>query len=1113
MKHASIAKIGILSSFMIALLMGMSSAGSCGNVPTTISTLINGCIPINIINTQGSATANGFTVELGNFPITAFAGNFVVYNTISGNTAEAWAANNGLVWMQLPYPIAANTGANDVYAIGVNTANANFFTGGANGIGAAPNATSTCGQYDNGASVFTNEWNFCNQIPSGWGVFHTTQTATNVIISNGGYANTIASNFGNSANTVDMYANLLGGSTANVCAGFTTLACASGSDNVASFLVSGTGGASINCAVQSSGGFTQINSCQPAGLAIWSVSYQGTANYIVSYTPPPNVINTAAVPSAQENIGIAAQATGNPAQSLYWALYRVNPPNGIMPTIQYGAFKSTGATTLTITPNPVIYPSTSTLSASTVPATDVIEIMISGNNYGTNNVVCSGIGSCSATFNSIFGVGANSLPATFTINAFDTNSLTQSVQTLTVNKANTILALSSCSNSPLPFSCTTTGSQITTTWNAPSSTLYLGSNSVGTSNALSNTVSDTENSLYQYAYTFNSAGNGFYNSNSVNALFYGYVPLTVQNSTLTIQAAPPSNAFGNTHYPYKLTTPAVGNPPYNVIYSLSNSVTGGANSLLLSNIANITWIPPTNNPGGSTIFTATENQLGNSVKIGLNIPTNMVVLNNCAPAFNLTAENFTYFPLALFMQNTCWLSPPSNWILNTYTANTAGNVIDTAGTNTMTLPLNVKANYFTPTYSFNLTSAFGLSQNSLPVNAFKWPLSNTAAVAPYTREILNISTFDQHSFNSLVTTTSVIQTDLFNGWVIANQTSISSNVFKQYIAQSSFQNPPLSQTTITLSSTAASHFLAINNYCPGIINSGSYRSFSPYLVDLNGSLYTFNIYSGYGNAGNGDFMQVQDGISTATAIMVQQFKIQSTPFALALENGGSYAFKFYDSNCNLIYATNFSVWGNPITISIPINQTVPKLQLPNITVLCTKTPITMNTMNVACSGNDRNNIITSWNLSVYNVSVASGWVFSQAHNVAASSFSYTFNSLSNVSATRVIATAIAPGGIQYPYTFDFNTNSLQTGLGVFARAFLTLLFLLIGLGIGAAGESSGVIADNHMLSTTLMLEAFILALTYVIGLATFIPLAAVIILILFLIVIGVMVHRHEDGLI
>lgn len=111
------------------------ASGGCGNVP---SSLIESCYPINITNTQSSATQVGFQQELTNLPFNALAGNFIVYNSISGQAIDSWVQSNSIAWINLgSNTIGAGASANGIYYLGLGKGTTNFFTTGI--TGEAPN--------------------------------------------------------------------------------------------------------------------------------------------------------------------------------------------------------------------------------------------------------------------------------------------------------------------------------------------------------------------------------------------------------------------------------------------------------------------------------------------------------------------------------------------------------------------------------------------------------------------------------------------------------------------------------------------------------------------------------------------------------------------------------------------------------------------------------------------------------------------------------------------------------------------------------------------------------------------------------------------------------------
>lgn len=113
------------------ILFSVSYASGCGNVP---SSLIKSCYPLNITNTQSSATSVGFQQELTNLPFNALAGNFIVYNSISGSAINSWVQSNSIAWINLgSNTINAGSSANGIYYIGLGSSSTNFFNTGITG--------------------------------------------------------------------------------------------------------------------------------------------------------------------------------------------------------------------------------------------------------------------------------------------------------------------------------------------------------------------------------------------------------------------------------------------------------------------------------------------------------------------------------------------------------------------------------------------------------------------------------------------------------------------------------------------------------------------------------------------------------------------------------------------------------------------------------------------------------------------------------------------------------------------------------------------------------------------------------------------------------------------
>ena len=799
--------------------------------------------------------------------------------------------------------------------------------------------------------------------------------------------------------------------------------------------------------------------------------------------------------------------------------------NGQVATFGYTvapiSISQASSATLSITPNPINYGAgTSTITAACFPSSDNCNI-----DYPLGTHLASGTGSAAYT-TPILAAGSYNYYANDISDSLTSNII------LVVNSGSMTYSLNNCTNEawtyPGSYSCTSTGK-----FSYPSNqlaaeqqvvgTLNLNSAPVGTTTSSTNTISNTiTNTIGKECYTFSTASTAnFLSGNAVPICWVGYTPLYTQSPSSTITVNTLGNTITTGYIPYYLYTQS---PSPAITYGLNNGI------ILQSNAANVSYLIGNGFSTGPETFTANEFQPSNPLSTVVNIVQSFTTLNTmlfnsaaCTPGLTPASTPIQYFPLQFSaLTRNCWNSIPSTYTIDGYTNSSANGIIVTSGSNTLTEPINIRANYnmFSPHYSFNLTSNNGQSLNSVSLiagcgNSF-FEASNSAPAAPCTRVLLNISTYDQRTFGKLNTTTTSVLVGTFNGWTVSNQTSFTGNTYKIYIPTSSFQNPALTLTTTTLSSSATSHFQAINNYCPTTLTSAQSSWLRPYLVDLNGSLYTFNIYQGYSNAGNNDYMWVMDGVNNATAINVQQFRVTGTPFALALENGGLYSFRFYNPNCGIISASNYSIWSNPISLNLPqANNTQSPIKTANVTTSCVKSFLTKNTMAVTCTGTDTQNLVSSWKVTLYNISSISGWTASNTFNESTASFSQTLSPLSNFSPTQVTVVWFGQG-FSGSQSFQFNQNVIQSGLSTAARGFIILLFLLVGLGLGVAGASTGAIEQVHAPSTTIFIEALMIALLFFTGLlgnatSPFIPNYIVIGILVLMMFVGIQSHHHESS--
>ena len=133
-------------------------------------------VPITIDNTQSTATPNPFQ-QMIKIPISTFSSylydnntsaNFEFYyanNTIIPAWIESVNASTIVVWLKL-YSIPASSSIRIYMGFALKSTNL-LSNSGTTGIGEAPQLSKTYAQYDDGASVFNNYWNFAGtSLPS-----------------------------------------------------------------------------------------------------------------------------------------------------------------------------------------------------------------------------------------------------------------------------------------------------------------------------------------------------------------------------------------------------------------------------------------------------------------------------------------------------------------------------------------------------------------------------------------------------------------------------------------------------------------------------------------------------------------------------------------------------------------------------------------------------------------------------------------------------------------------------------------------------------------------------------------------------------------------------------
>ena len=174
---------GLMSELAIVTIKGLTATPSSSSSSSSSFALPSGVTyyaNVVITNSQSTATPAPFQQEV-QIPESDYS-NYISYNGVSanfeffyngGSVIPAWIESNSsgtlTVWLNLANGIPASNSIT-VY-IGFAPETTNLLSGsGTTGIGEAPQLSQSYAEYDDGASVFNNYWNFAGtSLPSGWG--------------------------------------------------------------------------------------------------------------------------------------------------------------------------------------------------------------------------------------------------------------------------------------------------------------------------------------------------------------------------------------------------------------------------------------------------------------------------------------------------------------------------------------------------------------------------------------------------------------------------------------------------------------------------------------------------------------------------------------------------------------------------------------------------------------------------------------------------------------------------------------------------------------------------------------------------------------------------------
>ncbi|MEM3178059.1 MAG: hypothetical protein QXT36_02645 [Candidatus Micrarchaeaceae archaeon] len=335
-----------------------SSTAVLYSKPSTLPSGITSYVPIEITNQQSTATPAPFQ-QMVQFQESTYS-NYIAYN---GNTANfefftgngaiipAWIESNNsgtiTVWLKLANGVGPGSANAITIYLGFASPSTNLLSSsGTSGIGEAPQLSSTYGQYDDGASVFSNYWNFAGtSLPSGW----TTQAnGDNIVVDNGITMTTAGSDY-----VAYAWYNTALNPQNTVLEAYFTAATSNGAahdetiDWITSTSLPTTAGwpSTPFIAVGMHNTFEIYNgSSQSSGNTqftpvIVSIAYTSSnvANPYFDYSSQnvpsesANSLMSSAYPTIELNWG------GYNTLSIDWLRTRAYPPNGVMPSVSFGS--------------------------------------------------------------------------------------------------------------------------------------------------------------------------------------------------------------------------------------------------------------------------------------------------------------------------------------------------------------------------------------------------------------------------------------------------------------------------------------------------------------------------------------------------------------------------------------------------------------------------------------------------------------------------------------------------------------------------------------------------------------------------------------------------------
>ncbi|MBE5728877.1 hypothetical protein IHI26_00725 [Candidatus Parvarchaeota archaeon] len=317
----------------------------------TVPNSVEAYVGVILNNTQSSPTPAPFQ-QMINVPNTASFWNYI--NTTSGyfgqnveffygngkiipSWLESYNSSSGKWWIKIGTISASSV--TKIY-MGFASKTTNLFN--TNNVGEAPQLPSTYAEYDDGANVFNNYWNFAGtSLPSGWsGSGYTINNGLSIPYSS--YAITTTDYGLNAAQVLDFYGDFpLATSADNAGFGYTLSSSAvTSSTAIQTWFEINNGVWSDDYAggLVDNGASYAATAALATGSNVYTVYWpsSSSASFSVNYgavTTLTSDIYTSQLPIGGANTQ-GSQATAGP---IYWGRIRAYPPSGVMPSVTFGS--------------------------------------------------------------------------------------------------------------------------------------------------------------------------------------------------------------------------------------------------------------------------------------------------------------------------------------------------------------------------------------------------------------------------------------------------------------------------------------------------------------------------------------------------------------------------------------------------------------------------------------------------------------------------------------------------------------------------------------------------------------------------------------------------------